>query len=213
MLTFSPKSKVWLITSINCSHKSYVDGRLAPLIATYITSKSVKLSILLWSLSLWPMASVTSLPTSFVMALMTPSCAPMTNWLMFLLCLLFLRWWQGGGQFYQLSLSIVCSFLCRFDHGSGRDGIGWFDNVRRLSLSLSSFPCPCQCCSDWTGWRARAECLFAVEGWHCACIARFRLFGGSISWSCPAHIASSRPVLCRMLPPWQLCSIVRLWLV
>jgi hypothetical protein len=47
MLTFFQKSNVWLITSSNCSNTSFVVARSAPSIATFITSYSVKLSMLI----------------------------------------------------------------------------------------------------------------------------------------------------------------------
>jgi hypothetical protein len=40
-LTFFWKSKVWLITSNNCSSTLVVDGQLAPLMAAAITAKGV----------------------------------------------------------------------------------------------------------------------------------------------------------------------------
>ena len=48
MPTFFWKSKAWLITSSNCTNMSFADGPPAPLIATFINSKSVKSSMLLW---------------------------------------------------------------------------------------------------------------------------------------------------------------------
>jgi hypothetical protein len=81
MLIFLQKSKVWLITLRSCSSTSFVDGWLAPSMATCITSNSVKSLMLLWSLPLavCRMASVMSLPTSFVMASTAPYFAPMTD--------------------------------------------------------------------------------------------------------------------------------------
>jgi hypothetical protein len=40
-LTFFQKSKVWLITSNNCSSTPVADGQLVPLMAAAITAKSV----------------------------------------------------------------------------------------------------------------------------------------------------------------------------
>ncbi len=80
-LTFLRKSKVWLITLSTCSNTSFMDGRSAPLIASFITLKIVKLLMLLWSLpsAVRRMALVMSLPTSFVKASTMPSFTLMTD--------------------------------------------------------------------------------------------------------------------------------------
>ncbi len=83
-LTFLQKPKLWLITLSSCSNTLFVDGRWAPSMVDFITSNKVKFLMLLWSLPLADrkMALATLLPTNLVMALTTPSLAPMTNWLM-----------------------------------------------------------------------------------------------------------------------------------
>ena len=80
-LTFLQKLKLWLITLISCSNTSSVDGWLAQSMATFITLYSVNSLIFLWLLPLAvrKMTLVTLLPTNLVMALTTPSFAPMTN--------------------------------------------------------------------------------------------------------------------------------------
>ncbi len=79
-LIFLQKSRFWLITS-SCSNKSFVDGWLVPPMADLITSNRVKLLMPLWSppSAIWRMASVTLLSNNLVMALTTPSLAPMTD--------------------------------------------------------------------------------------------------------------------------------------
>ena len=80
-LTFLQKSNLWLITLSSCSNTSFVDGQSAPSMANFITLYGVNLSILLWllPLAIRRMALVTLLLTNLVMALTTPSLAPMTN--------------------------------------------------------------------------------------------------------------------------------------
>ncbi len=80
-LTFLQKLKLWLITLSSYSNTLFVDGRLAPSMADFITSNSMKLLMILWSLPLAVrrITLVTLLPTNLVMASTTPSLAPMTN--------------------------------------------------------------------------------------------------------------------------------------
>ncbi len=81
MLTFLQKWKFCLITSISSSNTSFVDGQLAPLMATCNTLKSVKLLMLLWLLpfAVHRMAWVMLQLTSLVIKLATPSLKLMTN--------------------------------------------------------------------------------------------------------------------------------------
>lgn len=130
-LTFFWKSKVWLITSINFSNTSFVDGWLTLLMATLATlSNSVKLLILLWSL---PSAVCRMTGVSDITA--GQRCYGLTGALLhandqligdvqsagFLLCLRS----RGDGRedgFAGRHQELVCLFLYPFDHRSGHDG-------------------------------------------------------------------------------------------